>query len=478
MREFGIPGFELMKRAGEGAFRECRKIWPKINRICVLCGSGNNGGDGFVFASASLKSGISTRVYYSTHPKSEESRQAFKEFSELKGRCTPLESFVGCRENELIVDALLGSGLSREVDGEYKRVIELVNQHVNPVVSLDMPSGLDGDAGQVLGCAVEAKLTVTFISFKSGLLMGQGRHHSGKLVLDHLNVPEQAYQRVNCVANRIVARELAQIVRKRKSDVHKYKVGRVLIVGGSSTMEGAAMMAAKSAYRVGAGLVAVAIPTNDVAKFVSWLPEARIFDGSELKAVEDLVDQCDVVAVGPGLGQDAWAYRIFEMIAKRSPKVVVDADALNILAKTQFKRSDWVLTPHPGEAGRLLGCTSEKIQSDRFEAVKQIASRYGGVCVLKGAGSLVSDGKDTWLCDRGNPGMATGGMGDILTGVVSSLWAQGMKSVDAARTAVWLHATAGDDCAGEAGEIGMVATDLISPMRVRLNELINGAHGE
>ncbi len=441
----------------------------------MLCGSGNNGGDGYILASSALSSGFPAKVFCASEPKTESARRARDEYIGRRGQVFSLASFGGGRDNELVVDALFGSGLARDIEHPYRHAVESINAQECPVLALDMPSGIHGDTGAVLGSAVCADLTVTFISLKTGLLMGPGKQLAGQLILERLGVPEGAYLQVDRAASQIVPAELAQLAPRRSADAHKYNAGKVVIVGGAATMQGAALMAAKAACRTGAGLVSVVMPTPAAAHYVSWLPEARIFDGTDRAAVEALVSQSSAAGIGPGMGLSDWTRETVEWIANAKLPLAVDADALSVLAESSLYNPSWVLTPHHGEAARLLGCSSADVRGDRFGAVRQIAAQYGGVCILKGAGSLVCDGENVWICDRGNAGMATAGMGDVLTGAISALLAQGLMPAAAARTAVWLHAAAGDDCAAQSGAVGMIATDLFAPMRWRLNELISGA---
>ena len=478
IRKFGLSGYELMRRAGEGAFGIFHHNWPQYQTIALLCGSGNNGGDGYVFAAAAVRSGIKVHVYRTSAPKSAESKRALDEYCAHGGEFNAVSGGIDFDQYDAFVDALFGIGLSRDIDGQLGEIIESVNMSGKPVMSLDIPSGLCSDTGSVRGCAVRSDITVTFISVKLGLLIGHAKDYVGALELDTLGIPPAAYDLVEAAATRVNEQELAGVVPQRKADAHKGSAGRVLIVGGNLTMQGAAMMAGRAAYRTGAGLVSIAMQTDSTAIFASSAPEIRVFDLNHAEQLLHLFNDADVVGIGPGLGQGELASELWDTAKENFPRLVVDADALNLLAKQPVKRQNWILTPHPGEAGRLLGVTTEEVQSNRFAAANEIVDQFGGVCVLKGAGTLIASASGIWLCDRGNPGMATGGMGDILTGTICALWAQGMTAEQVARTGVWLHASAGDDCSAECGEIGMIATDLLPGIRTNLNRLINRATSE
>jgi NAD(P)H-hydrate epimerase len=242
-------------------------------------------------------------------------------------------------------------------------------------------------------------------------------------------------------------------------------------------MSGAARLCGEAAYRGGAGLVTLATHPDHATTVSIDRPELLAYGVAAAKDLKPLVARATVVAIGPGLSQEAWAQAMFRNALAAKAPLVVDADALNLLAADPHKKDDWVLTPHPGEAARLLNVPTSQVQADRFAAARKIAHKFGGVCVLKGAGTLIASADDLWLCDRGNPGMASGGTGDVLTGLIAALRAQGLAPLDAARLAVWVHAVAGDDAAAD-GQIGLVASDLFPHIRRRLNLLVSNEHAE
>lgn len=273
------------------------------------------------------------------------------------------------------------------------------------------------------------------------------------------------------MARRLAAHRVASWLPQRPRDAHKGSAGHVLVVGGEHGMSGAARMAGEAAGRVGAGLVSIATREHHAAVLNTARPELLVSGCEDARALAALRSRATVVAVGPGLGTGSWGQAMWGAMLERRQPMVVDADALNLLAREPVSRDDWVLTPHPGEASRLLGCTVAEVQADRAAAVREIARRYGGVCVLKGAGSLVGTADAVpWVCDRGNSGMASGGMGDVLTGVIAGLRAQGLDAAQAAAGGVWLHATAGDCAAADGGAVGMLATDLLPFLRRLIND--------
>ena len=475
IEEFGTPGFELMTRAGRGAFNILQKHWPNCERISVICGRGNNGGDGYILATAALQSGISTRVYQLGSPATPDAKKASDRYLELSGEVENLDDGIGIEDCDLVVDALFGSGLTREIEGRLHSIIDSINASGKPVLALDIPSGLDGDTGAVCGTAIHADVTATFISTKLGLVSGEGKDHRGKLEVDTLGIPPEAYARIGETATLINLGSLAVQKLKRKADSHKGSFGRLLVIGGNKTMQGAAVMAAQAACRAGAGLVSVASPSGCAELIASVVPEVRGFPVTQAEEIELMLHQYGVVGIGPGLGQDSWSRTMWNITSVADVPLVVDADALNLLTVSPRSRADWILTPHPGEAGRLLGIPTREVQKDRIGSAERIVEKYGGICVLKGSGTIVAGGQRLWICDQGNPGMATGGMGDVLTGVICALRAQGLTAEEAACLGVWLHAMAGDDSAAEAGEIGMIATDLLPGIRNNLARAIDSA---
>jgi len=470
IEDHGIPGSELMERAGRAAYRVLRERWPDARVVTVLCGSGNNGGDGYVIARLALKDGLSVQVRQlgdAERLKSDALTMA-QRYRVAGGEAGPFGSLP--RRPGVIVDALLGTGLEREVTGVWAQAIEAVNASRAPVLAVDIPSGLHSDTGKVLGVAVGADVTVSFIGLKQGMFTGQGPDRCGEVRFDALDVPAVIYSTEILSARRLDWRREAETLVPRRRSAHKGDFGHVLVVGGAPGYAGAARMAGEGALRAGAGLVTVATHPDHAPYLNIGRPEIMCRGVSTPDDLEPLIRRASVIAIGPGLGQDAWGRALLESVQDTAMPLVVDADGLNLLASSPRRREDWVLTPHPGEAGRLLGITTAEIQADRFASVRRIQERFGGVAVLKGAGTLIfgSSRKPPGVCDGGNPGMASGGTGDVLTGIIAALMAQGLEAEDAACTGICLHAAAGDAAAAE-GERGMLAGDLIERIRSTLN---------
>jgi NAD(P)H-hydrate epimerase len=371
--------------------------------------------------------------------------------------------------HDLIIDALLGTGLDRPVEGLMAEAIEAINTAGVPVIAADIPSGLSADTGCALGSAVRADVTVTFIGLKQGLFTADGPDHCGRLLFEDLHVPHAIYGHQPASLRRIDYVSQGDGLAARRRNAHKGDFGHVLVVGGRDGMAGAVRLAGEAALRVGAGLVSLATHPSHAHSIAAARPELICHGVDHPAQLIALLQQASVLVVGPGLGQDAWGQALLASLVESSLPMVLDADALNLLAQEPMRSDKWVLTPHPGEAARMLGVSSGQIQQDRFAAIAKLQANYGGVLVLKGCGSLILDGEgDLSLCSDGNPGMASAGMGDVLSGVIAGLIAQGLSLGEAARIGVCLHAHAGDLAARE-GERGLLASELFSHLRRLVN---------
>jgi len=470
IEQHGVPGFELMRRAGRACYRWLCRLWPGENTVTVYCGAGNNGGDGFVIATQALLAGKSVRVILTAAPErlSGSALEAYRRLCETGLEAEPFAS-AAAPTRGVVVDAILGTGLGGSVRGVAAQAIDQINGSDLPVLAVDIPSGLCSDSGSVLGAAVRARATCTFIGLKRGLFTGSGPAHTGAVHFDDLALPDVVTGALPPTAELMRIDDIGMALGRRPRDAHKGNFGHVLVVGGDHGMAGAAAMAAEAAGRVGAGLVSVATRPDHVAAVVARRPEVMVSGVNGRHELEPLLTRPTVIAVGPGLGQSAWSEQMLHRVLASELPLVVDADALNLLAgvlagAARERRGNWILTPHPGEAARLLQCDSAAVQADRFAAAAELAARYRAVVVLKGAGSLVaSDGATVTVCPYGNPGMASGGMGDVLTGVIGGLVAQRQPLHVAARLGVLVHALAADRAA-EHGERGLLAGDVLASL--------------
>ncbi len=465
IEEAGIPGYTLMGRAGQAVFEALREAWPEARRIVVLCGAGNNAGDGYVVARLAREHGLTAEVLWLKDPATlaGDAATAARDWHAAGGAARAFDPGP-LVDADVVVDALLGTGLDRPLAGGWLAAVEAVNASGRPVLAVDVPSGLHADTGMPLGAAVRAALTVTFIGVKQGLLTGEAADHVGRLLYDDLDVPAEVLERVPPTALRIAEVDVRDSLPPRPRTAHKGRCGHVLVVGGNLGLAGAARLAGEGALRTGAGLVSVATRPEHAAALAGGRPELMARGVAGPEELAPLLARATALAVGPGLGQDGWARGLLARVLEAPQPKVLDADALNLLAAEPMRRDDWILTPHPGEAARLLGTDAGAVQRDRYAAARALAERYGGVAVLKGPGTIVADARAVWVCDRGNPGMASGGMGDVLTGAIAALLAQGLSPEEAARTGVWLHAAAAD-AAAACGERGMIASDLLPHLR-------------
>jgi hydroxyethylthiazole kinase-like uncharacterized protein yjeF len=466
IEDFGIPGYELMSRAGESVFHVIGQQWPNARSLAVFCGSGNNAGDGYIVARKALESGMKVVVLALSDPENlkGDALTAYRDFSKASGTATAYRSGMGI-EADVIVDALLGTGLDRPVAGRYGEAIQQINGLDIPVISVDIPSGLHADTGNVLGCAIKAEYTVSFIGLKQGLFTGAAPEYSGEILYSSLSVPEPVFRRVSSAAVRVAAKPLPS----RNRCAHKGQMGHVLIVGGDKGFSGAARMAGEAALRVGAGLVSVATRAEHAGLMNLNRPELMCHGVETPGRLSALLEKADVLVVGPGLGQSDWAKAMLAAALESQKTLVLDADGLNLLASISLRKTNWILTPHPGEAARLLACPTAEILQDRYHAARALQSRYDGVTVLKGAGTLIASADEIAVSNTGNPGMASGGMGDVLGGAIAGLLAQGLSLKESAEQGVYLHGLAADLAAARSGERGLLATDLMLYLRQLVN---------
>ena len=467
-----ISGWQLMQRAGMAAFVCLREHWPAARHLRILCGPGNNGGDGYVLATLASMAGytVSLMACEQKDPPPE-AAQARAQWLSSGGECQPAEGeWIG--EEDLIVDALLGIGLNRAPGDPYLSLIEKAEQRQVPVFALDIPSGVMADSGAVPGIAMNATVTLSFIALKAGLLTGKARDYCGKVMLDPLcSLP--ASEPATPPIWRRTASDLSRWLRPRQGTSHKGNNGRLVFIGGAEGTGGAIRLAAEAALRSGAGLVRVLTHASNVPAIVSARPELMVAEATDEKLQESL-DWADMLIIGPGLGQSPRARELLDQVKKSKKDTLWDADALNLLAIDPDTRQNRILTPHPGEAARLLGSTVSIIEQDRLQAARELTRRYGGIVVLKGAGTLIaSSGSEMTIADVGNPGMATGGMGDVLSGVIAALAGQKLSLYDAACAGVVAHGAAADAVAREFGMRGMLASDLFIPLRRFVNPDMN-----
>lgn len=464
----GTPGAVLMQRAAQAAWRALRRRWPQVRKLCVLAGPGNNGGDGYLLAAIARRAGWDVQVYSLADPARlrDAAAQAYAEACAQGVQMQPWHAEAVL--DGLLVDAMLGTGLAGELREPYATAVARVNASGLPCLALDIPSGLCADTGRLWGAAVRADLTVTFIALKLGLFTGAGPDQVGELCFADLQADAALCAAAPAMAQRLTAGNLQRLPARPRT-THKGRCGRLLVVGGERGYGGAALLAAQSGLRGGAGMVSLATREEHVAGALARCPELMVRGLLSSGQLLALLPGHDVLVVGPGLGQGAWGRSLLTAAAQFEGAQVWDADALNLLAAGRVQiRAGAVLTPHPGEAARLLGCSLAEVQDDRPAAALRLAQRYQAVVVLKGAGSLVTDGHTLCLCEHGHPAMAGPGLGDVLAGLIGALLAQGLAALPASELAVWLHARAGERL-GQAGR-GLLASELVGVIRELLEE--------
>ncbi len=475
--------YPLMERAGAAVYNEMRERWPELRRILVVCGKGNNGGDGFVVARLAAMAGLHVTVALmpgADSPKGDAER-AFLRLKPSSARIVDWHSEV-MDDHDLIVDAILGTGVKGEVREPFASVInEIVRSH-KPIISVDIPSGLIADTGSILGCAIHADVTVTFIGLKRGLVTGLAADYCGDIEVNDLKCGQGVFALVRPKAFLFRFPEGRHFLKPRRRTSHKGFNGHVLVIGGSPGYSGAVRMAAEAAARAGAGLVSVLTHSQHADTLCLQRPEIMCHAASDnvsKDGIRSLLDAANVIAIGPGLGRFKWGKNLVAMLedylktdSGKKTKTVWDADALNILSDHPLKMDNRIMTPHPGEASRLLNQSITQIQSDRFKSSRALVETYGGVCLLKGPGTLVADEQKLNVVCAGNPGMASGGMGDVLTGIIAGLLAQGIPLFDAARIGAAIHGEAAELAVTETGtrlERGLLATDLFPYIRRLVN---------
>ncbi len=464
----GITLYELMQRAGEAAFNVTRTAYPESSHWLILCGHGNNGGDGYVVARLAVAAGIHVTLLAleSDKPLPEEASAAREAWLNAGGVIHATD-IVWPEEIDVIIDGLLGTGLRSAPRDPVATLIARGNAHSAPVVALDIPSGLMAQTGTTPGAVIQAAHTVAFIALKPGLLTGKARDVTGTLHHNALGLESWLAGQETHVS-RVDASLLAQWLPPRRPTSHKGDHGRLVIIGGDHGTAGAIRMTGEAALRCGAGLVRVLTRIENSAPIITARPELMVHELTP-QSLEESLEWADVVVIGPGLGQQAWGKQALQKVENFRKPMLWDADALNLLAINPDKRHNRILTPHPGEAARLLNCSVAEIESDRLLSARRLVKRYGGVAVLKGAGTVVASDEALGIVDAGNAGMASGGMGDVLSGIIGALLGQKLPLYDAACAGCVAHGVAADKLAARYGTRGMLATDLFCTLRRVVN---------
>lgn len=470
----GVSMYQLMENAGEAVFQCIREHYPQVRNILVLAGHGNNGGDAYVVARLCQEQGLQCHVCElgNSDKASEDAKTARAKWQAFRPDIIPLQR-IDFQQYQLCIDGLLGTGINGAVRPPFADLINQVNQSGINVVSIDVPSGMNADTGQICGTAIQAQHTVTFVGQKSGLVTGVGKQLSGQRHFSCLGIAEAFQRLAQPVAKLMDFREMP-VLPQREVAAHKGTFGKLLCIGGNEGFGGAIRLTSEAALRTGAGLVKVYC--HDSARLTVSASRPELMVETRTSQLSEQLKWSSAVVIGPGLGKDIWAQQTLQTVLEHCLKyhkhIVVDADALNLVAENptmSVPANLSILTPHAAEAGRLLNMTAAQVETNRYQAATLLTQKFDAVALLKGAGSLVAAQDNTWVCQNGNPGMATAGMGDVLCGVLGALMAQGMSNRLSALYGVCLHSYAADLAAQENGEIGLLASDLFPYIRTLIN---------
>lgn len=497
MDDFEVPTLSLMENAGKNVAAAASRMLSDCGgkAVVILSGKGNNGGDGFVAARHLINKGFRV-ITFLLGEKSEVRGAARENLDKLKEYPREIKSENNLKnfkdkilKADLLIDALLGTGVKGHIKGLASATITLLNKSQKPIISVDVPSGLDADTGKPLGVCVQARQTVTFGLPKLGLFLYPGRDIAGEVTIADIGIPAELLTDEKLKIELLTRNKISLLFPERRGDLHKGDCGHILVLAGSTGLSGAAALSSLGAMRTGAGLVTLGIPEslNPIMEVklteVMTLPLPETAEGSlsleAKKRILQMMRKVDTIAIGPGLSTNPETGKLLSdlLVAIEKP-IILDADGLNLLngdiSLLKNVRAPLVITPHPGEAGRLIGKESPDVQSDRIGIARKIASQSGAVVALKGAATVIANPEgDVWINPTGNSGMASGGTGDVLTGMIASFIGQGFSEVDAARAAVYIHGKAGDIAAEKTGIYSLIATDIIDNLPIAMQELLS-----
>lgn len=487
IEEYSVPSLRLMENAGLRVFEEIQRFYDRIKgkAVTIVAGKGNNGGDGLVVARHLKKAGAAVTVYLlvDVGEISQDAKASLAAYKKIRGKFYPKSSYdlkglqARLAVSDLVVDAIFGTGLNSMVKGLAKEAVSAINASGKPVVSIDIPSGINTDTGEVMGTAVKAELTVTLGLPKPGFFLYPGADYVGLLRIVDIGIPKVLVDQLQVRIELLIEDQMADLLPRRPSNAHKGSFGHTAVIAGSVGKTGAAVMASLSALRVGAGMVTLALPESLEATLpkrpweIMTLPLPETVDHtislSAEKAIMQFLEGKAAVAIGPGLSTQTETQELVRnLIRQNEIPTVLDADGLNAFAGKaallSHARAPLILTPHPGEMSRLSGLSTEKIQKDRLGVARQFSQEHRVCLVLKGAKTIIAEPSGFLSINpTGNPGMATAGTGDVLTGIIAGLLAQGLSTLAAAKLGVYLHGLAGDIAADQRGSVGLIAGDLI-----------------
>jgi ADP-dependent NAD(P)H-hydrate dehydratase / NAD(P)H-hydrate epimerase len=493
IKSFGIPGLVLMENAARGSFEMLKKKFGSLDtkKIAVLSGRGNNGGDGFVMARYLMEMGVNTTTFLLSS-KDKVKGDAKVNLTLLEKLCLVHKNSylveipdtnifndrkAGILHSDIIIDAILGTGLKSNVRGFFKNVIQMLNNSKKPVFSVDIPSGLNSDTGQPCGIAVKATATATFAFTKAGHILYPGNMYTGDLEVIDIGIPNFIAKRQDIRLSLLERHKIATLFEPRHFLSHKGRYGHLMTVAGSAGKTGAAALCSNAAARCGTGLVTLGVANSLNARMEPQVTEAMTFplpektkgclDLSCLDEILALSVDKSALAIGPGLGTRIGTEKLVEkLVTHLKIPMVIDADGLNCISNNpdilKTKKAPAVLTPHPGEMARLCGVSTEEIQENRLDIARTFSKQFNSILVLKGAQTLISlPNQNVFISPTGNPGMASGGMGDVLTGMIAGFTAQGFSPETAALAGVYIHGMCADSLARQTGAFGFLASDMV-----------------
>lgn len=448
---------QLMTRAGDAVWGSLLQHFSRLRNITVFAGAGNNGGDAFCIACLALQQRINVHLFFvgERERQSEASKFFTKRFLDAGG--VILDWSGNLPDSDVIIDGLLGIGIQRELDSRWQNLVQEINSSDAYRVAIDIPSGLNADTGVPMPCAVKADLTVSFIGRKQGCYLADGPDYCGKRVFDDLGLSSHIYQQVDPDIEVLSDQSVSLPVRRQNS--YKNQFGHVLVIGGARNMSGACRLAGLAALRTGAGLVSICVHSDNYSSSAASSPDLMVYNWNEL---DEALERASTVVIGPGLGSSMQAKELMTQVQGVDMPMVIDADALQpeFLSALTTRRA--VITPHPGEAARLIRSSSREIQKDRLMMLNQLCNQWPCVTVLKGAGTLIgASDQPASLCRYGHAGMAVAGMGDVLSGIIAGLIAQGVNPLHAARLAVMIHARAAEMYSNTSHPYSLIAGDVV-----------------
>ena len=510
IESFGIPGRTLMESAGRGAYTMLVQTIPDISskKIGIVAGRGNNGGDAYVVARYLMEKNIHTDIFIlGAKNKITGDAKANLDLVEklIKNKPTASKTNASITEitdpnslkknrskllhHDIFVDGIFGTGLNSDVRGFFKDIIELLNKNKKPIFSIDIPSGLSADTGKPCGVSINAAATATFAHPKPGHILHPGDKFTGELEVVDIGIPEYITEKYNPALNLLEEKDIKILFPQRDSESHKGNFGHVFILAGSPGKTGAAALAANAAMRCGTGLVTLGISNSLNASVEPQVTESMtcplpddntgILTESAFEKIIETAKDKDAIAIGPGIGtQKATKNLIEKLIMNLDIPMIMDADCLNLISENpeilKQAKSDIILTPHPGEMARLASITTKDIQNNRLDSAINFSAEFGITLVLKGANTIISlANKKAHICPTGNPGMASGGMGDVLTGMIAGFKAQGFSSENASIAGAYIHGLCGDILAEQSGEFGFLASDMVKIIPKAISQIVH-----